>query len=226
MSPEDAKRAAARAALEYLPESGVIGLGSGSTASFFIEEVAAQVKQGRQLVGVATSEQSRALAERLGIELLEDVGPWPIAVTVDGADEVSRELDVIKGGGGCHTREKIVNQSSEVNIIAIDESKLSERLGEKWAIPVEVLAFGHEATRKQLERLAPARLRERHGAPWLTDAGNFLYDVELGVLESPASADLALRSIPGVVETGLFCGRATRVLVASSLGVFELEPAR
>ena len=226
MSPEDAKRAAARAALEYLPESGVIGLGSGSTASFFIQEVAALVKQGRQLVGVATSEQSRALAERLGIELLGDAGPWPISVTVDGADEVSRELDVIKGGGGCHTREKIVNQSSEVNIIAIDESKLSERLGEKWPIPVEALAFGHEATRKQLERLAPVRLRERHGTPWLTDAGNFLYDVELGVLESPASADLALKSIPGVIETGLFCGRATRVLEASSTGVFELEPAR
>jgi ribose 5-phosphate isomerase A len=128
MHSEDAKRAAARAALAHLPEAGVIGLGSGSTASLFIQEVAELVKQGRQLIGVPTSEESRTMATRLGIELLDDLGPWSIEVTVDGADEVSRELDLIKGGGGCHTREKIVNQASRANIIVVDQSRLSERL--------------------------------------------------------------------------------------------------
>ena len=109
---EAAKLAAARAALDYLPESGVVGLGSGSTARLFIEEVARLVAAGRSLVGVATSGESRALAEQLAIPLLSDEGPWEIAVTVDGADEVSDELDLIKGGGACQTREKIVNQAS------------------------------------------------------------------------------------------------------------------
>lgn len=221
---EDVKRAAARAALDYLPTSGVIGLGSGTTARLFVEEVARLVAAGRSLVGVATSSETRALAERLAIPLLDDKGPWQIAVTVDGADEVSEKLDVIKGGGGCHTREKIVNHASVMNIIAIDESKLSQQLGEKWPVPVEVLAFGHEATRDRLRELAPTELRLRDGKPWLTDAGNYIYDVKLGPLASPAATDSLLRAIPGVVETGLFCQRAQRVLIAGPNGVRALEP--
>lgn len=222
---EDVKRAAARAALAYLPTSGVIGLGSGATARLFIEEVARLVAAGRTLVGVATSSESRTLAERLAIPLLDDEGPWEIAVTVDGADEVSEALDVIKGGGGCQTREKIVNHASAVNIIVVDESKLSKQLGEKWPVPVEVLAFGHRATRDRLRALAPTELRTRGGEPWLTDAGNYLYDVRLGPLASPAATDSLLRAIPGVVETGLFCQRAQRVLVAGPRGVSALEAA-
>ena len=224
MNAEDAKRAAAHRALHYLPESGVIGLGSGSTAVYFIEAVAELVRQGRQLVGVPTSVHSRTLAQRLGIELLGDAGPWEIEVTVDGADEVSRELDLIKGGGGCHTREKIVNQATRTNLIVIDESKLSERLGERWSVPVEVLVFGHESTRCKLASLGPTKLRVRDGAAWLTDAGNYLYDVELGPIEQPHAVDATLRGIPGVVETGLFCGRASRVIVAGASGTFELVP--
>ncbi len=224
MTLDAAKRAAARAALAYLPESGVIGLGSGSTASLFIEEVGALVQQGRALKGVPTSEHSRTLARRFGIELLDDIGPWSIAVTVDGADEVSKKADLIKGGGGCHTREKIVNQASDANIIVVDDSKLSEWLGERWAVPVEVLAFGHRATLQELERLGQTKLRERDGRPWMTDAGNYLYDVNLGKFESPAEVDAELLAIPGVVETGIFCGRADRVIVASEKGVFEIQP--
>jgi len=216
---DTAKRAAARAALDYLPASGVVGLGSGSTASLFIEEVARLIAAGRALVGVATSSESRALAERLAIPLLSDDGPWQIDVTVDGADEVSDELDVIKGGGACQTREKIVNHASTVNIIVVDESKLSKQLGEKWPVPVEVLAFGHQSTRDRLRELAPTTLRMRDGKPWLTDAGNYIYDVKLGPLATPAVADAQLRAIPGVVETGIFCQRAQRVLIAGAGGV-------
>src|SRR5688572_23250929 len=104
MDPNEAKRLAARAALEMLPESGVIGLGSGSTAKLFIDGVGELVTKGRKLVGVPTSEQGRAQAVSLGIPLLDDTGPWAIDVCVDGADEVSSALDLIKGGGGCQTR--------------------------------------------------------------------------------------------------------------------------
>jgi ribose 5-phosphate isomerase A len=137
---DDAKRAAARAALDELPEEGVVGLGSGSTSKLFIDEVGALVKAGRRLSGVPTSEASRAQAKALGIPLLADDGPWTIDVTVDGADEVSEALDLIKGGGAAHTREKIVNRASKRNVIIVDASKLSARLGEKWSVPTEVLA--------------------------------------------------------------------------------------
>ena len=226
MSLDDAKQRAARAALDYLPASGIVGLGSGSTAQLFIEEVAQLVARGRSLVGIATSGDSRALAERLGIPLLADDGPWDIAVTVDGADEVSENLDVIKGGGGCQTREKIVNQASALNIIVVDESKLSKQLGEKWPVPVEVLAFGHQSTREQLRAFGPTTLRTKNGTPWLTDAGNYLYDVKVGLMSEPAATDALLRSLPGVVETGLFCQRAQRVLVAGPSGLQTLERPR
>ena len=152
MKEDEAKALAARTALDELPTSGIIGLGSGSTARLFILEVGALVRQGRAFQGVPTSEGSRKDAERGGIPLLDDSGPWDIAVTVDGADEVDARLNLIKGGGAAHTREKIVNQSSRRNVIIVDEGKLSERLGEKWPIPVEVLLFGHLATARLLQR--------------------------------------------------------------------------
>jgi ribose 5-phosphate isomerase A len=223
MNQDEAKRRAARAALAYLPEAGVVGLGSGSTAKFFIEGVGELVQSGRALLGVATSQQSRSLAQRLGIPLADDPGPWEIDVTVDGADEVSDALDVIKGGGGCQTREKIVNDSSRKNIIVVDPSKLSDRLGEKWPIPVEVLKFGHQATAKKLAQYGRVTLRTHDGAAWFTDAGNYIYDVNTGRMEAPAEVDARLRAIPGVVETGLFVGRADTVIVVDEKGIRELN---
>lgn len=223
MSAQEAKRLAARAALERLPEAGVIGLGSGSTATLFIEGVGELVRAGRKFTGVATSEQSAALARSLGIPLLPDVGPWDVDVCVDGADEVNRSLDVIKGGGGCHTREKIVNFSARRNVIVVDESKLSEHLGERWAVPVEVLPFGRDATRARLEKFGTVTLRERAGAPWITDAGNFIFDVRVGVITNPSELDAKLHAVPGVVDTGLFVGRADEVIVAGSRSIEVLK---
>lgn len=225
VTQDEAKLLAARAALAKLPDQGVIGLGSGSTAKLFIDGVGELVKQGRKLVAVATSDGSRKQAASLGIPLLSDDGPWDIELTVDGADEVSAELDLIKGGGACHAREKIVNYSTRTNVIIVDETKLSERLGEKWPVPVEVLTFGHLATVKALERLGEVRLRRRDGAPWMTDAGNYVYDVSAGPIQRPADLDQVLRSIPGVVETGLFVGRADVVIVAGAAGIRELTRA-
>lgn len=226
MDQDEAKRKAAEAALEQLPEQGVIGLGSGSTARIFIDLVGELVKQGRRFQGVPTSDASRRQAEALGIPLLDDVGPWTIALCVDGADEVSDELDLIKGGGGAHTREKIVNYAARKNLIIVDESKLSRRLGERWPVPVEVLAFAHRTTAEALGQFATADLRLKDGRPWRTDSGNFLYDLHVGPIDDPAELDRRLRALPGVVETGLFVGRADQVVVAGENGIRLLEPRR
>jgi ribose 5-phosphate isomerase A len=219
---DEAKRAAARAAIDELPASGIVGLGSGSTSRIFVEELAPHVRGGRNLVGVPTSESTRALAASLGIPLLGDEGPWDIAVNVDGADEVSAALDLVKGGGAAHAREKIVNYAARRNVVIVDESKLSARLGEKWPVPVEVLPFAHGATRAHLAKLGDPVLRAKDGATVRTDAGNLIYDLRVAPIEDPAALDRALRSIPGVVETGLFVGRADVVIVAGASGMRRL----
>ena len=219
ISADQAKALAAEAALELLPEHGIVGLGSGSTAKLFIDRVGRLVAEGRKLMGVPTSQDSRRQAEALGIPLLDDAGPWDIDVCVDGADEVSDELDLIKGGGACHTREKIVNAASRVNVIVVDESKLSRQLGEKWPVPLEVLPFGVESTVTHLRKLGETSLRMRDGKPWMTDAGNYVYDLNLGAIDKPTEVNNRLLAIPGVVETGLFIGRADRVVVAGTSGV-------
>ncbi|HEY1559178.1 MAG TPA: ribose-5-phosphate isomerase RpiA [Kofleriaceae bacterium] len=223
MTPRDeAKRAAARAALAELPDAGVVGIGTGSTAAFFIEALAEAIAGGRRYTGVPTSQASRAAAAARGIALLDDAGPWDIAVTVDGADEVDDELNLIKGGGGALTREKIVNYSSRRNVIVVDAVKRSRRLGERWAVPVEVLRFGQHATAAHLARLGTPVLRVVGGEQFATDAGNVIYDVACGPIARPAELDAALRAIPGVVETGLFVARADLVLVADERGVQRL----
>ncbi len=221
-STDNAKRSAARAALLELPAEGIIGLGSGSTAHAFVEELALHVRQGRRIVGVPTSEATRSLATRLGIPLLDNDGPWAIDVNVDGADEVSDRLDLIKGGGGALTREKIVNYAAKRNVVIVDPSKLSARLGEKHAVPIEVLTFAHRATREHLARLGTAKLRLRGGVPAHSDAGNVLYDLVVPPIDDPVALDHALRAIPGVVETGLFVGRADVVLVGEDRHVRRL----
>jgi ribose 5-phosphate isomerase A len=220
---QDAKRRAARAALDELPSEGIIGLGSGSTAHAFVEELAVRVREGLRIVGVPTSEATRTLAASLGIPLLDNDGPWDIAVNVDGADEVSVGLDLIKGGGGALTREKIVNYASKRNIVIVDPSKLSTRLGEKHSVPIEVLTFAHRTTREHLARLGTAKLRLREGLPVHSDAGNVLYDLVVPPIDDPAALDHALRAIPGVLETGLFVRRADLVLVGDDRQVRRLE---
>jgi ribose 5-phosphate isomerase A len=225
---QEAKREAARAALDELPAQGaegrelVVGLGTGSTAKLFVEELGARVRAGLKLVGVPTSEATRAQAASLGIPLLDDDGPWDIDVTIDGADEVSAALDLIKGGGAAHTREKIINYASRRNVIIVDDSKMSTRLGERWSVPVEVLPFAHGTTRAALARHGNPVLRERDGAVVRTDAGNLIYDLAAGTIDDPGMLDCALREIPGVVETGLFVRRADVVLVAGEAGVRRL----
>lgn len=222
MDQNEAKLRAARAAAALLPVEGIVGLGTGSTAKLFIDEVGRLVAEGRKLVGVPTSNASREQATALGIPLLSDDGPWVIDVCVDGADEVDEELALIKGGGGALTREKIVNFAAKTNVIIVDESKLSKRLGEKWAVPVEVVRFGHAASARALGRIGEPTLRMRDGAPFVTDAGGFIYDVKCGPIDDPRGLESEIDRIPGVTETGLFVGRASLVLVAGPKGVRQL----
>jgi ribose 5-phosphate isomerase A len=213
---DEHKRAAARAALSELPSEGIIGLGSGSTVRFFVEALAAL---GPRYVGVATSAATRALATELGIKLLDDVGPWDIAVTVDGADEIDPRCHVIKGAGAAHAREKIVNHASRRNVIVADDGKLADALGTRAPVPIEVLPFGHGAT---------AHLLAKHGTPRrrevVTDNGNLVYDLAIAPTTDPARLETALRAVPGVVEVGLFVGRVDVVFVAGRDGVRRLTP--
>jgi ribose 5-phosphate isomerase A len=218
-----AKRDAAEAAARLLPEAGVIGLGTGTTARFFIERVGAFVAAGRRLVGVPTSLASRELAERAGIPLLPDEGPWPIDVCVDGADEVDESLCVIKGGGGALLREKIVNGAAVRNIIVVDRSKLSPKLGTRWPVPVEVTPFGHRAIAHKLAAFGRPELRLRGGDAFVTDGGHLIYDLHCGVIADPAALERELDTIAGVVETGLFVGRATTLLIADADGVEQRD---
>ncbi len=223
MDQNEAKLQAARAAIALLPESGTLGLGSGSTSKLFVDEVGARVKAGSKYRGVPTSQSTRAQALALGIPLVDDDVAWDIVLAVDGADEVDEHLNLIKGGGGALTREKIVNHAARKNVIIVDETKLSRRLGEKWAIPVEVLAFGVEQTRRCLAELGRTTRREKDGKVFVTDAGNAIFDIAVGPMDDPSIIDRAMRSIPGVVETGLFLGRADLVIVAGSSGIRTLS---
>jgi ribose 5-phosphate isomerase A len=224
MSADESKKRAAEAALELLPETGIIGLGTGSTTRFFIEAVGELVRRGRRFHGVPTSQQSRALATQCGIPLLDDAGPWNVDLCVDGADEVSAALDLIKGGGGAHTREKVVNFATKTNVIIVDESKLSQRLGERRAVPIEVLVFAHLTTARALGKFGQPVLRLNiNGLPVTTDSGNYIYDVAVQPLADPETVDHAFRQVPGVVETGLFCGRADWVIVAEAHGIRRLS---
>jgi ribose 5-phosphate isomerase A len=143
-------------------------------------------------------------------------------VTIDGADEVDEQLNLIKGGGAAHLREKIVNFASARNVIIVDESKLSKHLGEKWPIPVEVVPFAHHTTARKLAAVGEPVLRMKGTTVVRTDTGNLIYDVGVEPMKDPAPIEKALRAIPGVVETGLFLGRADVVLVAGSSGIRRL----
>jgi ribose 5-phosphate isomerase A len=226
MSSDEMKRQAAHAALAHLPESGVLGLGTGSTTRWFIEAVGELVRGGRRFSAVPTSAASRRLAEQLGIPLLDDQGAWQIDVCVDGADEVSDALDLIKGGGGAHTREKIVNNAAKKNVIIVDESKLVGQLGEQRAVPLEVLPFGLHTTLAALEAWGRPAQRQLNGAPWMSDSGNYIVDLSTGPLARPAELDRALHDLPGVVDTGLFIGRADVVVIAGQTGVTERHRAK
>jgi ribose 5-phosphate isomerase A len=216
------KRAAAAQALDYVKDGMKLGLGSGSTAEMFVEMLAPRVRGGEKLLCVPTSEKTAALARKLGFNLaaLDDLAP--LDLTVDGADEADRNLDLIKGGGGMLLREKIVAAASRQMVVIADETKMVPRLG-KYPLPIEVVEFGHKSTCARLAAAlaaagyanAPLTLRQRDGGTFKTDSGNVIYDCALGAIQNATKLVSAISVVPGVVEHGLFIGMATTLLIAA-----------
>ncbi len=227
MSDRDAlKRQSAAAALDEVQDGMALGLGTGSTAAIMVELLAEKVRAGLRVVCVPTSERTAEQAQRLGVPL-SDLAEHPsLDLTIDGADEVhTGTLALIKGLGGALLREKIVAAASRRMTVICDESKLVPRLG-GVRLPVEVARFGWQATLRHLERAgAQGRLRPGpDGAPFVTDNGNHIIDCALDI-DDPAALDARLSAIPGVVETGLFVGIATRVIAGTPNGPRILERA-
>jgi ribose 5-phosphate isomerase A len=222
------KRAAVEAAVQLVENDMVVGLGSGSTAAFAVEALARRQQQGLRFVGIPTSERTAAQAVAANIPLTSFSEHRQIDLTIDGADEVERgTLNLIKGLGGALLREKIVAAASHRLAIVVDGSKLVDRLGSHTPVPVEVVAFGLEATRESLEVLgANAHMRMSSGAPFVTDGGNRILDCDFGRITDPARLDERIRRIVGVVESGLFISRADPVFVADAAGVHRLYSAR
>jgi ribose 5-phosphate isomerase A len=223
------KRAAAARALECVSDGMKLGLGTGSTAAHFVELLGERVRGGLSVVGVPTSEATRAQAEREGIPLTTLDETPELDLTVDGADELDDELRLIKGGGGALLREKIVAAASQRMIVIADGSKWVMRLG-RFPLPIEVVPFGLAATRRAIEGAIRAagcdgeiRLRSaRNGEPFVTDGGHYILDGQLGAIDRPEELAAALAAVPGVVEHGLFLGLATGAVLATETGLVEL----
>jgi ribose 5-phosphate isomerase A len=214
-------------ALTYVAEGSVVGLGTGRAATAFVRALGERVRSGFQVRGIATSEATAKLARERGIEVvgIDDVGA--IDVTVDGADEVDPQLDLIKGYGGALLREKIVAAASKLRIILVGSEKLVPVLGSRGRLPVEAVPFGHGVCARRLAELGcPANLRLSIGRPFLTDNGNMILDCVVGPIRDPAELDSMIRSIPGVVATGIFAGMADLVMVQEQDDVRILERKR
>ena len=217
------KRAAAWRAVAFVQSGMKLGLGTGSTAIYATRRIGEMLASGelRDIVAFATSKGTLAEAVRLGIPMLPDDLPEDLDVTIDGADEVDPEMDLIKGGGGALLREKIVAQVSRREIIVVDETKPSPRLGTHWPVPVEVIPFGWRSQARYLESMgAKYTLRQnRDGKPFVTDSGNLILDCHFGPIADARQLAAALDSRAGIVEHGLFIGLATDLIVAGTSGL-------
>ena len=230
MDVDAQKRAAAARAVEFVRPGMRLGLGTGSTAKYFVEVLAERVRAGLDVIAVPTSDATRRDAERLGVPLTSlDEAPQ-LDLTVDGADEIASDLSLIKGGGGALLREKIVASASTRMIVIADESKWVPALG-RFPLPVEVVPFGLGATRRAVEAAAaaagcpgPALLRrDKDGHAFVTDGGHWILDAALERIADPKALADRLDGIAGVVEHGLFIGLAHAAVVAGSNGVRLVE---
>lgn len=215
------KKTAATEAVQCIRDGMVVGLGTGSTAKHMIQVLGEKVRAGMNLRGVPTSQETAALAKQAGIPLLESDHRWEIDVAIDGADQVDPQLNLIKGGGGALLKEKIVAASAKQFVVVVDHTKQVSVLGGSFPLPIEVVPFGWGSTAREIETLTKSRvvLRERNGAPFVTEAGHFIVDVHLDRIAQPGDLEAALNLIPGVVETGLFVGRTNVLIIGTPQGV-------
>lgn len=226
MKAQTLKQQAAEFALRFVESGMALGLGSGSTARFATRGIGRRIQAGalKAVTAIPTSLATEAEARALGIPLTTLEDHPQIDVTIDGADEVDPELNLIKGGGGALLREKIVAQATRRQIIVVDESKLSDRLGTRWAVPVEVIPFGWTAQAAFLQSLgAKAQRRQAGGEPYATDQGNFILDCHFGKIDDPSRLAARIKGRAGIVEHGLFIQLADDVIVAGQAGLRHLR---
>jgi len=220
------KRHAAERAVEFIQSGMIIGLGHGTTAIWATRRIAELIKskQLTDILAVPCSKQTEEEARQLGIPLTTLEEHPNIDLTIDGADEVAPNFDVIKGGGGALLREKIVAQATKREIIVVDESKLSPALGTKWAVPVEVIPFGYGSQKFFLESLgAKVVVRQKEGENFYTDQGNIILDCNFGAISDPAELAEKFKQRTGIVEHGLFIRLVSDVIVAAASGTRELK---
>ena len=232
MNTDAHKRAAAARAVEFVRPGMRLGLGTGSTAKYFVELIGERVRAGLDVVAVPTSEATLADAKRCGIALTTLDDTPLLDLTVDGADEIAPDLSLIKGGGGALLREKIVAAASARMIVIADESKWVDALGQ-FLLPIEIVPFGAAAIQcaideaiKRVQKGGPLRIRQaKSGHPFVTDGGHWIIDAQLGRIDDPAALAHALAAVPGIVEHGLFIGLADMAIIGGPNGVKVVERA-
>lgn len=222
---ETEKQLVGEAAADYVQSGMVIGLGTGSTAYYAVRRIGQKVREGLDIQAIPTSEQTRVLAEKENIPLIDFSSTTQIDLTIDGADEADPQLSLIKGGGGALLREKIIASISKEMIVIGDSSKYRPQLGQ-FPLPVEVTTFGWQVVAQRIESMGVTPvLRENVGKPYLTDNHNYILDCQFGIIEDPNALEQQLNAIPGVVINGLFNNLATRLLLADNGTIKVIEPA-
>ncbi len=222
------KQEAAEFAVQFVSPGMVVGLGTGSTAIFATRKIGELLRTGelQNITAFATSTVTEDAARELGIPMMDDSLPLKIDLTIDGADEVDPQFNLIKGGGGALFREKIVAQATTREIIVVDESKLSDRLGTRFALPVEVSPFGWRSQLRFLESLGARciiRMNKLDGSQFVTDSGNMILDCDFGPIADVIALGAELGARAGIIEHGLFIGIATDVIIAGESGVRHLK---
>ncbi len=217
---EQLKKNVAKEVLEYIKSDMIIGLGSGSTMVYVIEEIGKILKSGsiKRLYGVPTSFQSEILGRENNIKILDFNTVEKIDLAIDGADEIDPKKNLIKGGGGAHAREKYIDYFAERFIVVADESKLVQSLGQKFPVPVEVLPEAYRAVQKSLSNLGAVsqlRMALKKAGPVITDQGNFILDAKFYSLDQPKQMEIDINNIPGVLENGIFTRTVESVLIGS-----------
>ena len=223
MEIEELKRLASEKAVESVEDGMILGLGTGSTVEYSLRKLGTMVKEELKIKGIPTSMHTKRIAKEEDIPLTTLEENPEIDLTIDGADEVDSKLNLIKGGAGALTREKIIAYHSKKVIIVVDDSKVVKALGIDFSLPVEVLKFGWTSTKKVLENFdCNVEMRKIMGEPFITDNSNYVIDCEFERIDDPEQLEIDINSIPGVVENGLFIGLADDVIVGSKQGIKTL----
>ena len=225
MNQESAKRNAAKEAVKLVQDGMIVGLGTGSTSAIAVDLIGEKLSKNFQIIGMPTSIQTKNQAEKWGIKLIDIDDEDSIDIAIDGADEVSTELNLIKGLGGALLREKKVEKKAKELVIIVDETKMVERLG-VGPLPVEVEITSHKSTSKEIEKLGckTEHRIENDGNPFVTDNGNYIYHCYFNEgISNPKKLDTELLIIDGVVDTGLFVDMATKVIIGNEEGTRIIE---